>query len=239
MENKREFRGVWIPACVWLDDRLSAVDKIVLAEIDSLDGESGCYASNETLAGFCQTSVPTVSRSINKLKELGYVKQLCFNGRVRILKVCLINLIRQPNQNDEAASSNRLGSNIIYNTNNNTIDKGSVIPAPTPNREKHKHGEYRNVLLTDEEYGKLKVELPDADDYIERLSAYIASTGKSYKSHYATIRNWAARDKQAPKQAPAGKAQEDKRAPSYDIELFESAAINVPDYKNGGKKYDV
>lgn len=59
---------------------------------------------------------------------------------------------------------------------------------------KHKHGEHSNVLLTDEELDKLKAEYFDWEERIERLSSYIASTGKAYKSHYATIRNWARKD---------------------------------------------
>ena len=61
-------------------------------------------------------------------------------------------------------------------------------------RAKHKYGEYKNVLLTDDELEKLKAEYADNLDRIERLSSYIASTGKAYKSHYATIRNWARAD---------------------------------------------
>ena len=60
--------------------------------------------------------------------------------------------------------------------------------------KKHQYGEYKNVLLTDEEYRTLSETYPDVGERIERLSGYIASTGKSYKSHYATIRNWAKRD---------------------------------------------
>ena len=60
---------------------------------------------------------------------------------------------------------------------------------------KHKYGEYNNVLLTDEELDKLKDEYIDWQERIENLSSYVASTGKSYKSHYATIRNWARKDK--------------------------------------------
>lgn len=59
---------------------------------------------------------------------------------------------------------------------------------------KHKHGEYNNVLLTDEEFEKLKAEIPNVNEYIERLSSYIASKGTKYKSHYATIRNWYRKD---------------------------------------------
>lgn len=59
---------------------------------------------------------------------------------------------------------------------------------------KHKYGEYKNVLLTDDELVKLKTEYPDWAERIERLSSYVASTGKVYKSHYATIRMWARKD---------------------------------------------
>ena len=60
---------------------------------------------------------------------------------------------------------------------------------------RHKYGLYENVLLTDEDYQKLIAEFPhDYSDRIERLSEYIASTGKKYKSHLATIRAWARKD---------------------------------------------
>lgn len=59
---------------------------------------------------------------------------------------------------------------------------------------KHKHGEYQNVLLSDNELEKLKAEYPDYQERIERLSGYIASKGTAYKSHYATIRNWARKE---------------------------------------------
>ena len=62
--------------------------------------------------------------------------------------------------------------------------------------QKHKYGEYMNVLLTDEELEKLQNEFPDYEERIDRLSDYIASKGTKYKSHYATIRNWARRDRE-------------------------------------------
>ena len=83
-------------------------------------------------------------------------------------------------------------------------DKDNIIPPISPNGDivplegerprKHKYGEYKNVLLTDDEFEKLKAEYVDYLDRIERLSSYLASTGKTYKSHYATIRNWARAD---------------------------------------------
>ena len=54
---------------------------------------------------------------------------------------------------------------------------------------------YKNVLLSDEELQKLISEFPlDYESRIERLSEYMASSGRHYKSHLATIRSWARSD---------------------------------------------
>lgn len=82
-----------------------------------------------------------------------------------------------------------------HDTGDESSDESSTNRSkPKLKTVKHKHGEYKNVLLTDEELSKLKSEYSDWEERIERLSSYVASTGKSYKSHYATIRNWARKD---------------------------------------------
>ncbi|MCD7845536.1 MAG: helix-turn-helix domain-containing protein [Oscillospiraceae bacterium] len=69
---------------------------------------------------------------------------------------------------------------------------------------RHQYGEYGNVLLSDAELQSLQADFPqDYQQRIECLSEYMASTGKSYKSHLATIRSWARREK---KQASASTA---------------------------------
>lgn len=75
-------------------------------------------------------------------------------------------------------------------------DNIDVSPTPSSKPTRHKHGMYKNVLLSDEEYAKLQSEFPhDYTDRIDRLSEYLESTGKKYKSHIATIRAWARREK--------------------------------------------
>lgn len=75
----------------------------------------------------------------------------------------------------------------------NSIDKDIYIDEPKPPKEqKHKHGEYQKVLLTDKEFTKL------ADDYgvemrdraIKFLDAYIEEKGYKSKSHNLAIRRW-------------------------------------------------
>ena len=62
-------------------------------------------------------------------------------------------------------------------------------------RSARAYGRYQNVFLTDEELADLQVSFPTVwEQYIEKLSEYMASTGKRYQSHAATIRRWAGED---------------------------------------------
>ena len=60
----------------------------------------------------------------------------------------------------------------------------------TAKDEKHKHGEYGHVLLTDKEYQKLKADFNNAEDLITYLDEAIEMKGYKYKSHYLAIRKW-------------------------------------------------
>ena len=93
----------------------------------------------------------------------------------------------------------------------------SPASPPAPKEVRHQYGEYKNVLLTDTDLEKLKAELPGTyQDYIERLSRYMASKGVSYKSHLATIRNWARKDAE---QSQPQQPQKEERTYQYGIYL--------------------
>ena len=75
------------------------------------------------------------------------------------------------------------------NTNTNT----------NTNINKRLYGECQNVKLTEDEYNKLVEK--NYIGLIDELSLYIASKGDKYKSHYATILQWAKkREKETPKE---------------------------------------
>lgn len=97
------------------------------------------------------------------------------------------------------------------------IISDSAESAPKKKRAvRHKYGEYNNVLLTDEQMAKLQAEFPDWQERIERLSSYMASTGKSYKDHLATIRNWAKKDQQ-PRQQYRKQTKADELQDAYSM----------------------
>lgn len=81
-------------------------------------------------------------------------------------------------------------------TETSTRDRATVTaPAKAAPEKKGTYGCYGNVKLSDTDLSKLKAEFPaDWQERIDRLSTYMDSSGKSYKNHLATIRNWARRD---------------------------------------------
>lgn len=126
-QEARDFKGVWIPRDIWLDDRLSAVEKVLFAEIDSLSGgELGCIKTNKSLAEFCQCSERTVTQGISHLKELGLVEVESFNGRQRVLRGCLAKFARQGSKNCEAGSQNLRGLYLVSNTPSNTSSNTEI-----------------------------------------------------------------------------------------------------------------
>ena len=73
--SDRDFKGVWIPKEIWLNSELTILEKVIFTEIDSLDNENHCIASNEYFANFCDCSESKISKAIKKLKELDAEKK--------------------------------------------------------------------------------------------------------------------------------------------------------------------
>ena len=76
------------------------------------------------------------------------------------------------------------------NVNENVNEKESK--RKNPPSPKHQHGEYRNVLLTDDELNKLKSEFGESrtEEAIRYLDEYIADKSYKSKNHYLAMRRW-------------------------------------------------
>jgi len=100
----RQFKGVWIPAEVWLDHSLSITEKVMMVEIGSLqDPVRGCYASNSHFARFFGLSSSRVSEIISALSAKGLLRvELIRDGRQVVeRRVRLTNLFGKPNTYSE------------------------------------------------------------------------------------------------------------------------------------------
>lgn len=84
----RDFKGIWIPREIWLNENLSIHAKILWAEIWSLhDRESGgCYASNEYLCNFLGVKITRLKEVMKELRDFNFLVDVFFNGRQRIIR---------------------------------------------------------------------------------------------------------------------------------------------------------
>ena len=73
MGINRDFKGVWIPKEIWLNKDLTIMEKLFLVEIDSLDNDKGCFASNAHFAEFFGITKGRCTQIIKSLEKKGLV----------------------------------------------------------------------------------------------------------------------------------------------------------------------
>ena len=166
----------------------------------------------QMIATLTRHQIGTVERALKIFLQLGLVEQLA-DGRLYMSDIEL--LIGQSSTEAERKRAARLENKALLPARTNGGQMSDICPPeieiekeieieidkeregetghPTPAA----YGSYGNVFPTDDELEGLKAELPAKwEYYIERLSSYIASSGKKYQNHAATIRRWAEDDRQ-------------------------------------------
>ena len=174
----------------------------------------------QMIATLTRQQVGTVERALGIFQQLGLVEQL-HGGLLYMTDIEL--MIGQSSTEAERKRAARLANKALPPPRTNGGHLSDIRPPeieieielekeieiekeregetghPTPAA----YGRYNNVILTDTELSGLKTELPDKwEYYIDRLSCHIASTGKQYQSHAATIYKWAQEDTAKGKAAP-------------------------------------
>lgn len=209
----RGFKGIWIPCEIWVSKDLSIQEKFFLAEIDSLETEEGCYASNKYFAEFFDLSERRISQIIKGLKSKDYIKvSFQMEGRQIIKRFIKINKAKRISVNDPLKEIAKGGeesydtpcrelqgegekscvdNNIDYN-----IEDNIVYNTKKENIKKKKFGEFENVLLTEDEYNKLiaRYDVQTVKMFIKRLDIWLGE-GHTKKSHYMTIIRWVENEK--------------------------------------------
>ena len=165
----------------------------------------------QMIATLTRQQVGTVERALGIFQQLGLVEQL-HGGLLYMTDIEL--MIGQSSTEAERKRAARLANKALPPPRTNGGHLSDIRP-PEIELEKeieikreiekghpaHAYGRYQNVFLTDGELADLQASFPAVwEQYIEKLSEYMASTGKRYQSHVATIRRWAGED--AKKAAP-------------------------------------
>jgi len=94
--QERDFKGIWIPREIWLASELTLLEKIFLVEIDSLDNDQNCYASNAYFAEFFNISKGRCTQIIKSLEAKGFI-QIQLIRQKKAIKKRVIRVVRKLN----------------------------------------------------------------------------------------------------------------------------------------------
>ncbi len=107
------------------------------------------------------------------------------------------NVITNDNKNNKVINAitnitDNVNENVNENDNDNvyTLSEDKSSSSGTAKASKHKYGEYKNVLLKDEELQALKDSYTNWKELIKFLDEYIEMKGYKAKSHYLAIKKW-------------------------------------------------
>lgn len=101
----RDFKGIWIDKNIWLNKDLTVMEKLFLVEIDSLDNENGCFASNAHFSSFFDLSKARCTQIIKSLEAKKMITivierdgKIISKRVIRILNT-LVNKLNTPSKN--------------------------------------------------------------------------------------------------------------------------------------------
>ena len=180
------------------------------------------------LAAICKEGTSAVKSALQELTDAGYVTVTkLYPNQTETGRIEYVYDIHETPQaprkqgiENLPLESQQVENQAQLSTEEPSTDESNTKESSTKKETRHKYGEYKNVLLSDTDMEKLQAEFPtDWEERIERLSAYMASTGKSYKNHLATIRNWARMDRQRPSHQPR-RAQENGFDKKIDADYY-------------------
>lgn len=155
------------------------------------------FSENGLCSMFAKDGQASIRSGLKELEEGGYLireRNRDEHGRLASVEWFVFDrpYLKNPSLvNRPQLNTKELSTKEIYKEN--TLSKERVQKKES---KTVKLGEFENVSLSDTELKKLEDCMGDIcmKEYIEKLSGFIAQTGRRYRSHYATILNWWRRD---------------------------------------------
>lgn len=138
----------------------------------------------------------TIWKRIKKLENLGFCN-IQSNSNFSLITICNYNEMTESAKEKEQVKGEERNKirNDAGEEKDTTKELKELKECKELKEKKHKHGEFKNVILSESEHEKLFIKFNGtAQEKIETLSEYLARVGAKYKSHYLTILKWAKND---------------------------------------------
>lgn len=186
----RDFKGVWIPKDIWLDENLTWMEKLLLVEIDSLDAEKGCYASNDYFAKFFQLSKSRISDLVGQLVAKGYITTFfLYEGKqIKRREISMVIPIRkfeggirktEEGYSENAQDINTLVNNTISNSTNKIYNhKESFLNRVNEHRDKlgNQYQAFIDYWTEANDKGKMRFQDQKFFDISRRIATWVKNS---------------------------------------------------------------
>ena len=183
----RNFKGVWIPADLYLNTSLTWTQKIILLEVDSFSKNNlDCFVSNEHLAGLIGISESGIEKAIRSLvdsKRLERNRTFINGGNRRLLRLPTSLRCGSQPHSDEVRTLTQVRHTITNDLNQ--------LPKPIKGRPKN----FDEVLEYFKNLGMLLDEAQKFVDWYDSVGWKVKG-GNSIKDWKACARQWKRRNKQ-------------------------------------------
>lgn len=158
----QKYTGVWIPAIVF-DLPLSLTARVLYGIVDSLDGDEGCWASNNYLADKIGVSVRAVQEAVKELTDAGLLVRSIEDNYQRTLRTVSHEAVLRATQNLHGgvckSCTGGYAESAHYNKEDNKEDNKEP---PTP-FEKGLQGIVNKINLSHSQKPKKQSVVPDLD----------------------------------------------------------------------------
>lgn len=159
------------------------------------DGKNEFSGSLSYLSEWLDVSARTIINIIQELADKELITIIKEEGLKNRYKVNLDKLEPMQKLHNTYAKI----SQVINNSNNNQYNKlnnNTLTNIKENIKERHKHGEFKHVMLTDEEYEKLCNEYGTeaTANAIKKVDEYVETSGKTYRNYYLVLKKWGYKD---------------------------------------------
>lgn len=116
--DKKEFKGVFVPAEILMAQDLTPLQKLLYAEILALSGNDGCFASSSHFAKHLCITERRIRSNLADLEKLGYIERTVTKTNVRVIQIKIFGEVGRKCPKGRTETSGEVGRKRPHKYNN-------------------------------------------------------------------------------------------------------------------------
>jgi len=142
---EKNFKGIWISKDIWLIKELSITEKVFLVEINSLDNNAGCFASNSYFSDFFNLTNGRCSQIIKALEAKKFIK-IRYEYEGKEVKKRVVNILKGGIKFSKGGIKNIKGGYLENAQDINTITINTINKKDQPKNKNFSEAKFSDLI---------------------------------------------------------------------------------------------